>query len=148
MLMRGEPMLTPTHRAVVLESRVDNVDRAESAAEEVATAAGFDEPERHQIAMAVREITVNAITHGNRCEAAKKVTIEFSLSPHDLVIQVRDQGQGFDVQALPDPLAPDNLLRQSGRGIFLARAFMDEVQLHSGATGTEVRMSKHLPGAV
>lgn len=141
-------MLTPTHRAVVLESRVDNVDRAESAADEVAAAAGFDEPERHRIAMAVREITVNAITHGNHCDAAKKVTIEFSVSPRDLVIQVRDQGHGFDINELPDPLAPDNLLRQSGRGIFLARAFMDDVQLRSGAAGTEVRMAKHRPGNV
>ncbi|MGH9535734.1 MAG: ATP-binding protein [Terriglobales bacterium] len=141
-------MLTPTHRAVVLESRVENVDRAESAADEVAATAGFDEPERHRIAMAVREITVNAITHGNHCDAGKKVTIEFSVSPHDLVIQVRDQGEGFDAHGLPDPLAPDNLLRQSGRGIFLARAFMDDVQLRSNPGGTEVRMSKHRPGTV
>lgn len=141
-------MLTPTHRAVVLDSRVDYVDRAESAADQVATAAGFDEPERHRIAMAVREITVNAITHGNQCDEKKKVTIEFSLSPRELVIQIRDQGHGFNVNDLPDPLAPDNLLRQSGRGIFLARAFMDDVQLHSGAAGTEVRMAKHLPGIV
>jgi serine/threonine-protein kinase RsbW len=141
-------MLTPTHRAVVLESRVENVDRAETAAEEFAAAAGFDEPERHRIAMAVREITVNAITHGNRCEAGKKVTIDFSVSPQELVIQIRDQGKGFDANGLPDPLAPDNLLRQSGRGIFLARAFMDDVQLLSNTNGTEVRMSKHRPGNV
>lgn len=140
-----KPLLTPTHRALVLESRIENVDRAEATAKEVARAAGFDEQERHHIAMAVREITVNAITHGNRLDAGKKVTIDFSLSPQALVIDVRDEGQGFDFAHLPDPLAPDNLLRQSGRGIFLARAFMDEVELHAGGHGTEVRMRKRRP---
>ncbi|MGH9541693.1 MAG: ATP-binding protein [Terriglobales bacterium] len=138
-------MITPTHRALVLESRIENVDRAESAAEEVARVAGFDEDEQHRIAMAVREITVNAITHGNRLDAAKKVTLDFSLSPKALVIAVRDEGQGFDTSTLPDPLAPDNLLRQSGRGIFLARAFMDEVDLRSRRDGLEVRMIKRHP---
>lgn len=129
----------------MLESRIENVDRAESAAEEVARVAGFDEDEQHRIAMAVREITVNAITHGNRLDAAKKVTLDFSLSPQALVIAVRDEGQGFDTSTLPDPLAPDNLLRQSGRGIFLARAFMDEVDLRSRRDGLEVRMTKRHP---
>lgn len=126
----------------MLESRIENVDRAEAAAEEVARVAGFDEDEQHHIAMAVREITVNAITHGNQLDAAKKVRLDFSVSPAGLIIEVRDEGQGFDASKLPDPLAPDNLLRQSGRGIFLARAFMDELDLKNLRHGLEVRMAK------
>ncbi len=126
----------------MLESRIENVDRAEAAAEEVARAAGFDVDEQHHIAMAVREITVNAITHGNQLDAAKKVHLDFSISPAGLIIEVRDEGRGFDASKLPDPLAPDNLLRQSGRGIFLARAFMDELDLKNLRHGLEVRMAK------
>lgn len=138
-------LITPTHRAIVLESRIESVDRAEATAEEVARAAGFDEQDQHRIAMAVREITVNAITHGNRMDAEKKVSIDFSLLPQALVIEIRDQGKGFDVSQLPDPVAPDNLLRQSGRGIFLARAFMDELDLRPHGFGMEVRMAKRRP---
>ncbi|MGH9484582.1 MAG: ATP-binding protein, partial [Terriglobales bacterium] len=108
------------HQAITLESRIESVDQAEAAAERVAANAGFDESDRHRIAMAVREITVNAVMHGNGYDRAKKVTIDFDLSPGELVVSVHDQGSGFDLGRISDPLAPDNLLRQSGRGIFLA----------------------------
>jgi serine/threonine-protein kinase RsbW len=131
------------HRAIVLESRIESVDEAEATAERVAARAGFDEGDRHRIAMAVREITVNAVMHGNAYDRAKKVTIEFSLSPAELVVNIRDQGSGFDLDNLADPLAPENLLRQSGRGIFLARAFMDRVEVRPTSAGTTVLLVKH-----
>lgn len=134
------------HQAIVLESRIESVDQAEAAAEDAANRAGFDEIERHRIAMAVREITVNAVMHGNAYDVRKKVTVEFCIQPDELVVCVNDEGNGFDMTEVPDPLAPENLLRQSGRGIFLARAFMDEVELQPSAHGTRVRLTKHLPG--
>lgn len=133
------------HEAIVLESRIESVDQAEAAAEDVANRAGFDEVERHRIAMAVREITVNAVMHGNAYDTRKKVTIEFCIQSDELVVCVKDEGNGFDMTEVPDPLAPENLLRQSGRGIFLARAFMDEVELQPSTQGTRVRLIKHLP---
>ncbi|HEY7839477.1 MAG TPA: ATP-binding protein [Terriglobales bacterium] len=131
------------HRAIVLDSRIESVDQAEATADRVAARAGFDEGERHRITMAVREITVNAVMHGNAYDTGKKVTIEFSLSPSDLVVNIRDQGSGFDAAGLADPLAPENLLRQSGRGIFLARAFMDRVEVRPSSSGTSVLLIKH-----
>lgn len=131
------------HQAIVLDSRIESVDQAEATAERVAERAGFDESERHRIAMAVREITVNAVMHGNAYDRGKKVIIEFSVSREDLVVSIRDQGTGFDTTGLADPLAPENLLRQSGRGIFLARAFMDQVDLQTSSSGTSVRLIKH-----
>ncbi|TAN21986.1 MAG: ATP-binding protein [Acidobacteria bacterium] len=131
------------HQAITLESRIESVDQAEAAAERVAARAGFDEGERHRIAMAVREITVNAVMHGNAYDRAKKVTIEFEISPGELVVSIRDQGAGFDLGRIADPLAPENLLRQSGRGIFLARAFMDQVDVKPDHHGTSVRLIKH-----
>lgn len=131
------------NRAIVLESRIESADQAEATAEEFARRAGFDEQDRYRIAMAVREITVNAVAHGNAFDARKTVTVEFQVSDHDLTVWVRDQGRGFDPAHLPDPLAPENLLRQAGRGIFLARSFMDEVDVEPSASGTSVRMTKH-----
>ena len=137
------PVTMVQHQAIVLDSRIESVDQAEATAERVAAGAGFDEGERHRIAMAVREITVNAVMHGNGYDRGKKVTIEFSISANDLVVSIRDQGAGFDTSGIADPLAPENLLRQSGRGIFLARAFMDEVDVQPSSSGTSVRLTKH-----
>lgn len=133
------------HQAMVLDSRIESVDQAEATADRVAQRAGFDEGERHRIAMAVREITVNAVMHGNAYDRAKKITVEFDVSRADLIVCIRDQGSGFDTTELADPLAPENLLRQSGRGIFLARAFMDRVDVQPSRAGTSVRMVKHRP---
>ena len=131
------------HQAMILESRIESADQAEAIATRVAERAGFDESERHRIAMAVREITVNAVMHGNAYDCGKKVTIEFRVSAAELVVNISDQGSGFNSSELSDPLAPENLLRQSGRGIFLARAFMDRVEVQPTSAGTSVRLIKH-----
>lgn len=106
---------------------------------------GLDEDEQHQIGMAVRECTVNAVVHGNRYNKHKKVHLQIERSDKDLTVIIGDEGAGFDLNSLPDPLAPENLLRQSGRGLMLARAFMDEFDLHPRpGGGTEVRLVKSL----
>ena len=135
------------HReSYTLDSTLDSVDSAEQTAGRLATAAGFDDDQVMQISMAVREATVNAVLHGNAYDANKKVAIEFKQNPKDLVIIIRDQGAGLDPAKIPDPLAPENLLKTSGRGIFLMRSFMDEVQINPSGTGTEIKLVKHVPG--
>ena len=99
-----------------------------------------------QIAMAVREAAINAVLHGNAYDPGKKVAMEFEQNGKDLVITIRDQGQGLDISKIPDPLAPENLMKTSGRGIFLIRSFMDEVEFHPSQTGTEVKLIKHVHG--
>jgi serine/threonine-protein kinase RsbW len=107
---------------------------------------GFDEDDLHRISVAVRESLVNAVVHGNRYNANKKVHLSVAASRGELTIRVADEGEGFDVRALPDPLAEENLLRQSGRGILLMRAFVDEFEIRRGAErGTEIRLVKRLP---
>ncbi len=110
-----------------------------------AAKAGFDEDDQHQIGMAVRECTVNAVVHGNRYSKNKKVHLEVERSDNALTVTIGDEGEGFDINSLPDPLAPENLLRQSGRGLLLIRSFMDEFDLHPRpGGGTEVRLVKKL----
>jgi serine/threonine-protein kinase RsbW len=128
-----------------LDSTLDSVDEAEELASGAAGRAGFDEEDLLRIGMAVREAMVNAIAHGNRYNANKKVRFSLSHSPERFIIVIADEGEGFDFDCLPDPLAPENLMRTSGRGIFLIRSFMDDVQLrHLDSGGTEVTLVKNL----
>ena len=129
-----------------LDSTLDSADKAEAMVMEEARKLGFDEDHQQQIGMAVRELVVNAVVHGNRYNKNKKVHLDIERSQERLIITIGDEGQGFDLNSLPDPLAPENLLRQSGRGIMLSRAFMDEFDLHPRlGGGTEVRLAKGLP---
>ncbi len=128
-----------------LDSTLQTADKAEQLVMEEAGKLGLDDDEQHQIGMAVRECTVNAVVHGNRYNKNKKVHLQIERSNTDLTVVIGDEGEGFDIDSLPDPLAPENLLRQSGRGLMLARAFMDEFDLHPRpGGGTEVRLVKHL----
>ncbi len=130
-----------------LDSTLETVDSAEQTASRIASETGFGEDEVMQIAMAVREAAVNAVLHGNAYDPEKKIELEFERTTQDLVITIRDQGKGLDKAMLPDPLAPENLLKTSGRGIFLIRSFMDDVQINPSQTGTEIKLFKHVHGA-
>jgi serine/threonine-protein kinase RsbW len=138
--------MNATRVSYTFESILASVNKAEQAAAEVAARSGFDEDECGRIAMAVREATVNAVLHGNRYDPAKRVTVSFESTPQSLTIAVRDEGPGLDPATIPDPLAPENLLKQSGRGIFLIRAFMDEVGFLDLSPGTEITMKKIVRG--
>jgi serine/threonine-protein kinase RsbW len=127
-----------------LSSTMDSVGEVEAAADKLAGEAGLDEDDRFHVAMAVREAAVNAVLHGNEYDPAKQITVSFENTGKALVFTIADQGKGLDPETLPDPLAPENLLRGSGRGIFLIRSFMDEVHFRQLHPGTELTLVKHL----
>ena len=110
-----------------LDSTLASVDHAEEIAVGVAQRAGFEEDDLLKIGMAVRESVVNAVVHGNRYNTNKKVSFSVVKNPQRLTVRIADEGEGFDYEDVPDPLAPENLMRSSGRGIFLIRSFMDEL---------------------
>src|SRR5947209_6716158 len=127
-----------------LDSGLDSVDSAEELALGVAERAGFDEDDLMKIGMAVRESMVNAVVHGNRYNANKKVRFSVAHSADRFTVQIADEGEGFDVESLPDPLSPENLMRTSGRGIFLIRSFMDEFAIRRQEPGgMEVTLVKY-----
>jgi serine/threonine-protein kinase RsbW len=138
--------MNATRVSYTLESSLESVNKAEQAARDLAVKAGFDEEETDRIAMSVREATVNAVLHGNQYDPKKRVTVAFEVTPESLSVSVRDEGKGLDPGSVPDPLAPENLLKQSGRGIFLIRAFMDEVRFRSMDPGTEITLIKRVRG--
>lgn len=127
-----------------LPSTMESVAEIEAAAEKLTNSAGMDEDESFKVIMAVREAAVNAVLHGNNYDPAKQVSASFENNGKSLVIVITDQGEGVDPDKLPDPLAPENLLRGTGRGIFLIRSFLDEVHFRQLHPGTELTLIKHL----
>ena len=130
-----------------IRSSLDMVDLVQAVGSHIGRAAGLDEDALHWIDVAVRESVINAITHGNQNDDGKRVHIEFTRLEDDgnpgIAIRVRDEGAGFDHADLPDCRAPENLLKSSGRGIFLIRSFMDDLVLRRAPEGgMEVMMTK------
>jgi len=127
----------------VFESDLRNVEAAEELVHRVSTSLGFDEEEQHKISMAVHESMINAIWHGNKNDPARRVWMQFKIYDDRLEIRIRDEGSGFDISQVPHPLEPENLLKVSGRGIFLIRSFMDDFQVKKlPDKGTEVTLVK------
>ena len=126
------------------DSTLESVDAGEEIVLKEAQNLGFDEDDQHKIGIAVRECLVNAVIHGNRYNVRKKVHLTVSRSPGRLEVRIGDEGERFDMSQLPDPLADENLLRHSGRGLLLMQAFMDEFQVRPREpNGTEIKLVKH-----
>ena len=126
-------------------STLESVDTVEADVLKAAVDVGFGEDEQHGIGMAVRECMVNAVVHGNRYNKNKHVHVNVRKSANDFEVRIRDEGEGFDHSQVPDPLDEANVLRHSGRGLFLMGAFMDEVKVERASPcGTEVTLSKKL----
>ena len=126
-------------------SGLEFVELAETVTATLARLAGFDEETAMWISMAVREAVINAIKHGNREDRQKRVEIQYAFNHDGLSIRVTDQGSGFDLSQVPNPLDPENLLKPTGRGIFYMKAFMDEVDIRSTpGEGTTVRLRKKI----
>jgi serine/threonine-protein kinase RsbW len=128
---------------LVLPSEIKLVDVVHEAAERVAQLAGFDGEESLNVGLAVREAVINAILHGNRGDQSLKVRVTLSTGRNGLKAKIRDQGNGFEPERAPDPTAAANLMRTSGRGLLLMRAFVDDVTFrHAAGGGTEVTLTK------
>jgi serine/threonine-protein kinase RsbW len=138
---RSEPSGAITQ---TLDSTLDSIDSLENAALDVARKAGFHGDALEKIGLAVREIGANAVIHGNRLDRRKKIIATVIQTSHRIKITVSDQGAGFDPEGLPDPSASQALLKGSGRGIYLARAFMDEFHVRTEAGGTTVTLVKYI----
>ena len=142
-MLRGAPV------RLDFPSTLEMLDVAQSVSEQVGRVAGLDDESLHWVGVAVRESVINAIKHGNGGDERKRVYVEFTPleddHPPGLAIRIRDEGPGFDPATLPDCVAPENLLKCGGRGIFLIRSFMDELVLQRAPEGgMELRMVKRV----
>ena len=131
---------------ITLESSLKHLELIEGIAQTVAKQCGFGEDELHQIFVAVHECAINAICHGNRGVLQKQVGLSLLVHPDRLEIRVRDQGESFNPTDVPDPLDRENLMKSTGRGIFLIQSFMDEFRVgRCDNGGNEVVLIKILP---
>ena len=135
--------LKPQRIEVVLETVLESITLAEEIGVAVAAAAGFSEDDQYKIGVAVHEGVTNAFQYGNEQQRERKIHLLFELLDEKMVIHVTDQGTGFSLEDIPDPRTDENILGESGRGVLLMRAFMDEfdVQVMQGG-GAEVIMAK------
>jgi serine/threonine-protein kinase RsbW len=128
---------------MVLETLIESIALAEEVSVRIAAAAGFDDDDQYKIGLAVHEGVMNAFQYGNQQRRERKIHLIFELHDDKLVIHVVDQGAGFRLEDVPDPREEENVLEDSGRGVLLMKAFMDEVEvLSSAAGGAELVMAK------
>ena len=128
-----------------LSNRFENIEMAQHLCGKLLEGRELPEETRHWILMALREALANAIKHGNAQNLAKRVHLEMDITDQTLQIRVRDEGEGFDPSKVEDPLAPENRLKTSGRGIFYMKTFMDEVRFRRlDGGGMEIVLTKNL----
>ncbi len=133
--------MRPTiEQKLVLESRLDEVCRAEEAILQAAESFDFSEGALFAIKLALEEALANAVKHGNACDPSKRVTVEFDVNTERLRVSIQDEGPGFNFTDVPDPTLDENLAKPNGRGVMLIRAYMDEVSFNQ--SGNRVTMSK------
>lgn len=133
---------------LTIGSRFENIELVQAVLSDALSAYELSEESRHWIDLAVREAVANAIKHGNRSEPEKRVEIGLEVTGDEVVIRVRDEGEGFDPESVHDPLAPENRLRPNGRGLFYMKKFMDEIDYSfEPGRGMEVTLRKRLADA-
>jgi len=113
---------------VSISSRFENIEVVQLVCENVCAKCGFDGEKTYQVGLALREGVANAMKHGNRFDLSRLVEVRFEQGQGILRIEIEDQGEGFDPSKVPDPLAPENLMKTSGRGILYMKTMMDRYE--------------------
>ena len=119
-----------------IPSDPEYIERVEKKTEKIAKQAGLNDNAIDNLAIAVTEVVANAIVHGNRRDSSKKVTIEFFLDEKNIKVLISDEGAGFDPRDIKNPTAPENILKESGRGVFIVKALMEDVLFRFSEKGT------------
>ena len=131
-----------------LSSRFENIELAQHLCGKLLEGRDVPEETRHWLLMALREALANAIKHGNRQDVSKRIHLEMDVVGENLQITIRDEGEGFEPTQVEDPLAPENRLKTSGRGIFYMKTFMDDVRFRRvEGGGMEIVLTKNLGSA-
>jgi len=138
--------LTPGQERRTYPSIPETVAEIDSFLDQRLRAAGFPDDMLADVAVSVSEVVNNAVVHGNGRNPDKQVLLDLEIKTDRVTISVQDQGNGFDPDALPDPVASENLMRDVGRGLFIVRAYMDEVRFQKvGSEGLRITLVKILP---
>lgn len=133
------------HVRIAIGSRYEHIDLIAVVLDDALGRLGLEDDARHWVGIAIREAVANAIKHGNQQDPGKDVEVELAVTAEQVVIRVFDCGPGFEPEEVDDPLAPENLLKPNGRGIFYMKSFMDEIEYSPRPEGgTVVTLRKRL----
>ena len=129
---------------IEIESDPNNLITVEEFVNYFAKDMGLSDEQLSVLLLAVTEATTNAIIHANKCDINKSVSIRAHIEDSKLIVSVKDEGKGFDPSNVPDPTKPENLLKDSGRGVYLMKVYMDEVSYNITPTGMETILTLNL----
>lgn len=130
-------MSEKTYRRIV-PSDPDLLPELEEFIISIAQEINLDETKTNNLALSFSEAISNCMKHGNRFDKSKTVTINVAISDSKLTVKLKDEGKGFDLQSVPDPTKPENILKDSGRGIHIMKNFLDDLRYNFTPTGTEI----------
>jgi serine/threonine-protein kinase RsbW len=132
------------HYELCIESDLNKLQMVEEFTEKILRQTSFSDDDIDSIAISITEIISNAILHGNKGDKNKKVDISFQLESDAIIISVKDEGPGFDINNIDNPIEPQNLLKDSGRGVFIVKALMDKIEFEAKNNGLTVIMMKKI----
>lgn len=143
--MTKEKLKLNSHeQELIISSDLDNLKKVEKFSQEICHNIGLDEEQCDNLAIALTELAINAITHGNNEDKSKKVTFLAVLKDDRVEVSITDEGGGFDPAKLPDPTNPQNIWKEHGRGIFLVQNLIDEVSFHRTEGGMKILLTQYL----
>ena len=128
--------------SLIIPSDFEAVSHVESLVDKVCNNLGVNEDFYGNVLIAVIEAVNNAIEHGNKKESSMEVNVYVSDNPIEFCFSVKDQGRGFDFENLPDPTAPENILKENGRGIYLMKNLADEVEFEDSGRSVNIYFNK------
>ncbi|MGH2575727.1 MAG: ATP-binding protein [Ignavibacteria bacterium] len=123
--------------SIEIESSRKNISRVEKVLQKANDECQLGQEKFNKLLIAVTEIVLNAIVHGNKEIISKKVKVKVHYDSEKMIVNVSDEGNGFDFESLPDPTLPENIYSDSGRGIFIARNLIDKMEYKKTRRGSE-----------
>lgn len=137
-------MVDTLSQNLTIRSSVNELKRVADFTENIGEQLGLSEDVIDDISIAVTEAVNNAITHGNKNNESKAIEISYKIEKEKIIVNVKDNGEGFEIDNISDPRVDENLLKNSGRGILIMRSLMDDVVVISDNQGTEVQLVKYI----
>lgn len=132
------------HYHLEIESDPNNLITVEEFVNYFAKDLGLSDSQLTSLLLAVTEATTNAIIHANKCDVNKNVNVDVNVENSKLIIKIKDEGRGFNPANIPDPTEPENLLKDSGRGVYLMKVYMDDLEYNVTPTGTETILTLNI----
>lgn len=121
----------------IFKSKSTLLPKIEEYVLDIAKQTKISELKLNNLEMAVAEASANCILHGNKSDESKKVEVTIIVASNKLIVKFKDEGNGFKIDGIPDPTQPENILKNSGRGVHIMKSFLDNLEYIFTPSGTE-----------